>query len=747
MTSYYSGVSTGTSSATDPLASRPGHTSGTHPTASGSGVPSTRNAPAYSAAAPHGSTAADDGISNTSVKSGVLGNTATRSSAPSGAGASSTSTAVPGTHSTPTSTQHATGLSQRDPYATTSTGLGGSTVAPGNTTGRPSGVVEDPPFSNRTLHNPTSHSTTSGSHGREALAGAAAAGTGYEASKHHGPHNHGTHHGPHHGTYGVNPATTSASGASLQPSYTGTDGAGSQPRMTGGTGTATHPSIGGTTSATHPLSGASGTHSTTGTTGGTSTLSDRTRPHADVRETVTDRSFPLGGHAGEGPHPVSTANRLNPVVPDSAAEFRDGTHHHGQHHHGGTAATPASGLTGSTASPYGTESTRATSGTSVPFGTTTGTGATGLGATGAHHSGTTGSAPTMTSGGVSQPAGHTYNTLSDGTPSGISARDPAHSSTLPGQGTSTSSSHGPGHLGRDAALGAGAVGIGSEIGHEAAGHHRAGHSGEPTRSTAISGGVGLPTGHTHDNLSHGTTSGVSAREPAHSSAVPSHGASTTGTHGSGHLGRDAALGAGAAGVGSGAAYEASRHHGSGHSTEPTKATMTSGGVGKPAGHTYNTLSDGTPSGIAHTDPAHPQQVSQTHGTTSTLKDPSSTTGHGTSGHHIGRDVGIAGAGAGATGLAAHEHGKHTGHPTAGSGIERAAEDRSAGGALNHRPIPGYEGPQSIPGERGVGPSTTSTAASRAQESLSRHPEQTSGHHTGRDTAAIGIVPFQASPFC
>ena len=140
------------------------------------------------------------------------------------------------------------------------------------------------------------------------------------------------------------------------------------------------------------------------------------------------------------------------------------------------------------------------------------------------------------------------------------------------------------------------------------------------------------------------------------------------------------------------------------------------------------------------------------GTSSTRADPTTAThgGHGTSSHHPGRDAGIAATGVGAGGLATHEHGRH--HESPSAGVPRAAEDRSAGGALNHRPVPGYDGPQGIPGEYGTGPSTTSTAANRAQGSLSRYPEESTHHgvsqtphtsgsqpHHGRDAATIGAT--------
>lgn len=593
-----------------------------------------------------------DTASTTSIKSGVPGNTAPHSAVPSGgAGATTGNTTFP-THTSKTSTHPTGSATTRDTHGTHSSGIGGTT-GPTTTTGTSS--VQNPPFSNRNLHASPDHPTTapsSGSHGREALAGAAAAAAGYEASRPHGTHG---------ASPTANPVATSA-------------GTGSHPSTSGLTGSGSHPLTTGTTSTTHPASGVSNTHPTTGTAGVTSTLSDRSRPHANVGETTVERSFPLGGHAGEGPHTISTANRLNPSVPDSAAEYREGTHQHGQHTGTGIATTGAGVGAGAL---VGEESHR-------------------------HH-------------------GHGSHHM------GSHAHQPQSGLT----GT-----HGSSHVGRETALGTGAVGVGGVTAHEAGKHHGTGLSTDPAKTTTTSGGVGQSAGHNYNTLNDGTPSGISARDPAHHSVLPGQSTSTStpGTHGSSNLERDAALGTGVAGVGSGAAYEAGKHHGTGHSTEPVKTTMTSGGVGPAAGHKYNTLGDGTPSGIATSDPAHPQHSSPL--ATSNRTGPSSTTHAGT-GHHVGRDVGTGAGAAGATGLAAHEYEKHRGGQASAPGVERAAEDRSAGGALNHRPVPGYDGPQALPGQH----SSTSDAAMRAQQSLNRYPDQTAGEHghANRGVPAAGGV--------
>ncbi|KAL9056652.1 MAG: hypothetical protein Q9162_002823 [Coniocarpon cinnabarinum] len=664
----------------------------------------------------------------------------------------------------------------------------GSTHVPssvGGTTGSAS-RLQDPAFSNRTLQ-PGHQAPTSGTathQGRDTLTGAGVGAAGYEAARHSGHSGPGGHHGL------ANPTTTTSgpeTGSMLNP----TSGATSH-------STVSNPV---NTSSSHTPHGLTGSHHGGSATGTSSGLPDRSAPHADVGGTVTERSFPLGGHAGEGPHSISTANRLDPHVPDSAQEYRQGTHHH----HDPTSS--AAGTTGMPTSrshePYGSGANHP-SGTSSHLGrdAALGTGAAGLGAAGAHefeknrtghstgsrgvgpndpvlgsasgtgpvsgsgsgpamtsgtepstisrnaptmtsgigHGSGSQNAPTSTSGGVGHPSGHKYNTLSDGTPSGIATSDPAHPmSSSTGQSTSSpSGTHGSSHLGRDAALGAGALGAGGLAAHEASQGSRG------PGNSMVSGGAGEPTGHKYNTLGSGTPSGISSQDPALSSTVPGqHKTSDLGptSHGGSHLGRDAAVGAGAAGLGGGAAYEASRHSGphpssGGTQHQPLSASAhpsrsdelsgrdTGAGLGGVTG------GHGLPAGYKHEPPAaysSTQPTSRTPGSASAYPP---TSGTDPSGHHYGRDAGLVGAGAGAAGLGAHEYEKHH-HPSAGTSSGLSQQPTSS--VDRHAPVPGNHPPTAVPGSTSSS-HPSGNAAQKAQESISNYPERDS--HAGRDTAAV-----------
>ena len=135
-------------------------------------------------------------------------------------------------------------------------------------------------------------------------------------------------------------------------------------------------------------------------------------------------------------------------------------------------------------------------------------------------------------------AGHS---LSD--PNSSYAADPRvdNSRAIQGNTSDTTGQARDNHLGRDAALGAGAGGLA----HEAHKHH-----GQPTQSSAYPSTSGTSTyDGTRDTIGHDTA----GSQIAGSSQQPA----TTKEH---HIGRDAALGAGAGGL----LYEADKHHGSDH---------------------------------------------------------------------------------------------------------------------------------------------------------------------------------------
>ena len=282
-----------------------------------------------------------------------------------------------------------------------------------------------------------------------------------------------------------------------------------------------------------------------------------------------------------------------------------------------------------------------------------------------------------------------------------------------GLGSGTGSTAAPahqGHLGRDAAIGAGAVGSSGLAEHEHGGNHG-------TTGIAIPAGAGYgPESWEHDHSRHGhqfegdpcgpeahvpgphfskgphatdtanlldprvaspiippsSTSGIGDTGTTTGTGLGSStgtGLGSTGT-GSSHLGRDATLagGVGAAGAG---AYEAGRD-----SSNPTSTSV--GSAPKTAGpHKSDMLNKLDPR--VDSDRSKQQGTSGTSGMsgiggtsstgTSDYPSTSSTTGRD---HHLGRDAGLVGAG----GAAAYEADKH--HHTHGSGLTGTSGTGSSG---------------------------------------------------------------------
>jgi len=330
----------------------------------------------------------------------------------------------------------------------------------------------------------------------------------------------------------------------------------------------------------------------------------------------------------------------------------------------------------------------------------------------------------------------------------------------------TGSSH-QSHLGRDAALGAGAVGVG-----EAAHHHHDKHDSETGRSFPLGGGTNTNTG---SNTGSSYGSGQVGTYPAggggkggnttagpHSSNLANkadprvdsdlHGSRTMGgnsgygsntgmgsgvgsgngsgvgsgntgygsntgvgsgissgttssTHPSntGHLGRDAAIGAGAAGV-AGYGAESWKHdhgkHGHNYEGDPCGPEEAVGGAphftsGPHATDTANRLDRHVGSGIGA---------------------PGSTTASsiGTGHHHGTRDAALAG-GAGAVGVGAYEEGRHHDKRHGQHGEHHTGRDAALAGAAGAAGDGAYE----------------------EGRHHNKHHGQHGDHHTGRDAALAG----------
>ncbi|KAK8194287.1 hypothetical protein M8818_007475 [Zalaria obscura] len=245
---------------------------------------------------------------------------------------------------------------------------------------------------------------------------------------------------------------------------------------------------------------------------------------------------------------------------------------------------------------------------------------------------------------------------------------------IPGEFPTATGEDRHGDLGRETAT---AGGLGATSG-----------MGSSTGTGGAGSGLGSSTG--YDGAPSGTTgttglgSSTGAYDPATSGTTRDH-----------HYGRDAGLagaGAGAAGL-AGYEYEKQR-------AEPSYATGTGATTGATTGTTGTT---GLDSSTGAYDPA----------TSGTSRD-----------HHYGRDAGLAGAGAGAAGLAGYEYEKQRAEPSTTIGSSRQPESI------------GYPSSTSQPSG-----TTTSTITTSSTTTSGPHSTQQTGkdHHYGRDAAAGGTA--------
>ena len=387
-----------------------------------------------------------------------------------------------------------------------------------------------------------------------------------------------------------------------------------------------------------------------------------------------------------GPHKSSLMNKTDPRV-DSDLSKQQGTSTVGTSGvgHGTSTVGPASGVTGSstagTALPSDNIVTGSTHGRDHHYGRDAGiagAGAAGLGAyeAGKHHGGQ-GLTGSTSAGSTSDP----YS--SSGVDPRIDSSSRSGTSGLTDT-TGTSKDH---HYGRDAGV-AGAGGLGAYEGEKYLG-------GKHDASTIGSSGAADPTASTKDH----------------------------------HYGRDAGL----AGAGGLAAYEGQKHLGGKHDPTQYGTTSTSTAQGTPGQVLYD-------SGRGPTTAGREQPVTGT-GTSTTHGTPGQATGYDQqttgSGHHLGRDAGLAGAG----GVGAYESEKHLGKDhsrgTHGADPTTASTTQSTG----H-----HYGRDAALGAGGVGAGTAAYEAEKhhgAQRPVGTSPgyenQQAAAtqSHTGRDAALAG----------
>lgn len=456
-----------------------------------------------------------------------------------------------------------------------------------------------------------------------------------------------------------------------------------------------------------------------------------------------------------GPHTTSTANRLDPAINQNTRPIEDAHEHdpvtggggfaadeaHGgnRHHLGRDAAVGAGGVGLAEHEHRKHERERETGvGSTKGFGSNTG-------AYGDNTTATTGAGTTT--------GPHRSNLLNK--------LDPRVNSSNTGTMDNSGSDH---HYGRDAAVGAGGVGLAE---HEHRKHER-------ERETGAGNNTGI-----------GSNTGAYSGDPAY-----------TGTPGSTghHYGRDAVVGAGGVGLAEHEHRKHERERGAGVGSN-TGLDSNTGAYGNDPNYTATTGTTGHHYGrdaavgaggvglAEHEHRKHEREretgVNSNTGLGSTTgayrDDPSYTGSTDTSGHHYGRDAVI---GAGGVGLAEHEHRKHERERDSGLGGSTgtgAATDPSTG------PAPNTAGPHSkdwmnkldprvksnpdtadtgLIGTRGTthGERDAVTGAGLAgagYEAEKHHAarnepgynptttgpvnEQSRDHHLGRDAAAAGVI--------
>jgi hypothetical protein len=287
------------------------------------------------------------------------------------------------------------------------------------------------------------------------------------------------------------------------------------------------------------------------------------------------------------------------------------------------------------------------------------------------------------------------------------------------------------HIGRDAALGAGAVGAGGAAAHGL--HHQHGdvsHTAptEQTRSHPLGSVTEKRAEHTTTEPKHATESKGHSLNPFHKDHSDKHieptsatqqPSSRIGEQNDSQLGRDAALGAGALGAGGAAAHGLHHQHGDVSQATPTEQSRSHplGSVTeKHAEHTTTEPKHATESKGHSLNPFHKDHSDKHTESTLASQQPSSRIGE-QSDSHLARDAALGAGALGAGGVAAHEHSRHgddTSRGTIGqsshvgteapigtgvaSGSIRQPDPLTAYGQSNSRSLPTSQQLSTRPGE-------------------------------------------------
>jgi hypothetical protein len=487
-------------------------------------------------------------------------------------------------------------------------------------------------------------------------------------------------------------------------------------------------------------------------------------------------------NATTGPHSSNLLNKLDPRVDTNTSRTEDNTS--SGPHYGRDAAVVGGAAAVGEGIHHHRENERDNLGTSGYSGTTP------SGAGSAYYSGPTGTSVSEVSGPHATSAANRLDPMNN--QSGRPIEDAhRHDPVTGGGGVAADEAHGGSrhHLGRDAAVGAGGVGL--------AEHEHRKHEREREAGMGSSTGIDSNTGVYGDNSTYDNTTGT-ATGPHKSSLlnkldprVDSNSGTTDNTGSGHHYGRDAAVGAGGVGL---AEHEHRKHEreretgvgsttGIGSNTRAYNDDPAYAGTTGSTGHHYGRDAAVGAGGIGLAEHEHRKHerereagtgnvgIGETSGTYG--NDPSYGDTTGPSGHHYGRDAAV---GAGGVGLAEHEHRKHERERESGIG---SSTGTTAAATSDTGPAPNTAGPHSkdwmnrldprvdhnankadkgLAGTRGTGHEGRDAAAGaglvgaagyEAEKHHAARSEPGIGgvnteslpnfHHTGRDASAIGAA--------
>ena len=283
--------------------------------------------------------------------------------------------------------------------------------------------------------------------------------------------------------------------------------------------------------------------------------------------------------------------------------------------------------------------------------------------------------------------------------------------------TASGSRHDQTHYGRDTAVGAGLAGAGAYGGYEYGKHHDD-PSRTPTGTSSVPHQSGDRTGSTLAPL--GNPMGTRGAEPL---STTRQGVTPQSQRSEGHLGRDAAIGAGAVGAGAYGGHEYGKHF-----NDSSRGSGGASSVPYQSGNTAestNVAQFGTPMGTRGSEPLS---------TTQQRMIPQSERGEGQVGRNAAAGAGLAGAGA----YGGYEYGKHYNDSSRPTGT--SSTPHQAANTTESATAAPFRGPM---GTRGSEPLSTNQQGMAPQS-------QRDENHLGRNVAvgagAAGVGAYSAHEY-